>query len=66
LSPSSIFSENHFGGLSRSRIESVRTEATRKSQLACFSRCTRSAIFPPRRLPRLSPPSRTPMMLVHP
>ena len=44
----------------------VRIEAARKSQLACFSFLTKSAILPPRKLPKERPASRTPMTLVQP
>ena len=45
----------HWGGVSSTRIDRVRIDATRNSQLACFSLLMKSAILPPRKLPRLRP-----------
>ena len=55
-----------WGGVSSTRIESVKIEATRNSQLACFSLRMKSATLPPRRLPRLRPASITAMTLDQP
>ena len=55
------------GGLvSAMRMRKVRIDAARNSQLACFSSLMKSAILPPRKLPKDKPASKTPMTLVQP
>ena len=51
LAPPRAWSANHLGWVSSRMIVRVRIEAARNSQLACFSFLTKSAIFPPRKLP---------------
>ncbi len=64
--PPNAAAASQSGWVSSMSTPSVMTDAARKSQLACFSSFTKSAILPPRKLPRLSPASKTPMTLVQP